>query len=487
MPLWLHAQDVTGVLRAEPSGVPMEGVVVTAMRATDRALVGRTLSGSAGSFRLRVGTDSVVVMALRIGQQPIELWRGRLAAGERRDIGQSLPYVPVTITSLQVREGARCGMPLLNETSVTRTLFADALTALTASLGSADGEALRVRTMRTEEFRDLRGVVQRAVPPVVQAGTSTQPFRSVPVATLMREGFAVTERDGGVTYRAPDAHVLTSDLFLQRYCLSLDLSREADGLVGIQFEPQRTASGQVDVEGALWLDLSTRALRQLEFRYRGLARAATDAAPGGLVEYVQLADGRWIIDRWSLRMPVVATELVGSMRVPLTRATGVQVVGGLVLEARLRSMLLYSAGGEAAEQAIRFAANANTTSAVADNPRSRELHAPTCPNTDATVAHVSGVVRYPDGTAVADAQVEAEWRTRFRPVAGQSWTWETARVSASTGADGRFTLCDVPRDARVSLLARTETVRTRAVVFRVPLAADNGEVELTLPVARRAP
>ncbi len=485
------AQDVRGVLRAEISGAPMEGVVVTAMRAADRAIVGRALSSATGSFRLGLGQDSVIVLALRIGQRPVELWRGRVLVGESRDIGRTLPDVPVSITTLRVQERARCGAASDDESSVTRTLFADALTALSASIGSAQGEALVVRTVLTEEFRDLRGNVQRVSAPVVRTGSSTQPFRSVPVSSLLREGFVVEERDGSVTYRAPDAQVLTSDAFLARYCLSLDLSRESDGLVGIAFAPQRTARSRVDVRGTLWLELPSRALQRLEFGYDGQAAPEAAANPGGTVEYTQLADGRWIIDRWSLRMPLLATEVSGAMRVPRTRATGVQEIGGMVLEARLRDALLYSVGGPAAERTIGTRLDNAFDRAAAASAVAEWTSTPSCTGTDAANAHVAGVVRRPDGSPVVGARVEAEWRTRFRNLGSiTSWSWELANAASTTGPDGTFQLCDLPRDARVSVQALTEATRTRVTQLRLPSTGTMGSVELIMPAvggARRSP
>lgn len=483
LPVCMHAQEVYGVLRAELTGLPAEGVVVAASRASDRFVVGRTLSGSAGTFRLRVGSDSVIVRALRIGQEPVELWRGRLAVGDRLDVGQSLPDVPVNIETLNVRERARCGAASAGESSVTRALFADALTALVASLSSTDGEALLVRTATTEEFRDLRDNVQRTSAAVMRSGATSQPFRSVPVASLMREGFVVTERDGSTVYRAPDAQVLTSDAFLERYCLSLDRSRESDGLVGIRFAPQGAQRDQVGVRGALWLDRSTRALRRLEFGYVGLPPAAAAAAPGGTVEYAQLAGGRWIIDRWSLRMPTMRTDVVATpnsnFRAARQLAAGVQVVLGSVLEARLRDALLYTVGGEGAERELTRATERASTDDTSSSATAPAVPADpdTCEDGSPTI---TGFVRRVNGTTVAGAVVEAEWPSRFLSSGTRSAAWEFGRTSSTTDDSGRFRLCGVPRDVRVTLIAQAERARSRATQLRLPAAGSGGTVELVL-------
>jgi hypothetical protein len=463
---------VSGVLRAELDGAPLEGVVVTATRLTDRVLVARAITAASGTFRLRVGRDSVVVQALRIGQQPVELWRGQLPPGAREDVGRRLADVPVSLTSLHIQERARCGPPEPGERSVARTLFADALTALLAAMGSPDAEALSVRVELTEASYDLRGQRQRVESRVQRTGANAQPFRSVPVQQLMREGFAVSDPDGGMSYRAPDAQTLTSDLFLRNYCLSLDLTRETTGLVGIRFAPQRSDRTRVDVRGVLWLDLPSRALRSMEFGYVGLPSEVLAADPGGVVEYVRLADGRWILDRWSLRMPTMVTERVPAPNAilgttPRVRATGVKVVGGTVLEARLRNAILYSAGGAGA--AARDAAG-----------ELEDDQGNTCLASESGEGWVLGLVRRPDGTPAPGALVEAEWETRYVLAADGRSTRERGRAEATTGADGRFMLCGVPSDERVAVTARTESTRSRALQLRLPAGSADGWLELVL-------
>jgi len=499
-PAHVHAQEVFGVLRTEMSGMPAEGVVLAAMRVSDRTIVGRTLSGSAGAFRLRVGSDSIRVMALRIGQQPVELWQGALAVGARLDIGRTLPERPVSITTLRVRERARCGAAVAGESSVTRALFADALTALMASLGSIDGEALVVRTATVDEFRDLRDQVLRTSAPTLRAGASAQPFRSVPVTALMRDGFVVSERDGSMWYRAPDAHVLTSDLFLAQYCLSLDRSRDSEGLVGIRFVPQRTRHNHVGVRGTVWLDRPTRTLRRLDFGYVGLSPVAASASPGGTVEYAQLAGGRWIIDRWSLRMPSLSTELVaspsGSLRAPRQQAVGVQVTRGMVLEAKVRGAVLYTVGGAPAERDLiganeRTGTDETSLRAPVRSARTDEGDTPDAPNglpacedRGPMAAAVAGVVLRATGTAVAGALVDAEWSAQTTATDNRRPSREQMRVTATTDQTGRFWLCGIPRDVHVVLQAHTSEARSRTTQLRLPASGAAGTVELVLQPTR---
>jgi hypothetical protein len=90
----LLAQEVHGVLRGHTPPEPVAGVVVTAIRLRDGEVIGRAVTGPAGSFRLVVGGDSVLVRALRIGQRPVTLFLGRLERGARHDLGQPLADEP---------------------------------------------------------------------------------------------------------------------------------------------------------------------------------------------------------------------------------------------------------------------------------------------------------------------------------------------------------------------------------------------------------
>jgi hypothetical protein len=488
----VQAQEVFGVLRSETNGAPLEGVVVMAVRASDGEAVLRTLSGAGGAFRAVLPRDSVVVRALRIGEQPVELWRGRLGPGERIDIGRSLPRRPIVLTALNLRERSRCSAVMSDTGSATRTVFSAALTALNALIAGADDEAMHVRTAETEQYRDLRDRLERINAPRERVGTSADPFQSVPVGVLLEEGFAITDAAGTTTYRAPDARLLASDGFLRRYCLSLDRSREERGLLGVRFSPQSAPRDRVEVRGAVWLDNSTLELRHLEFGYVGLTQVAAATRPGGIVEYTRLADGRWIIDRWLLRMPRIVSELAtvagGTARVPRLRASGVRVVGGVLLEARRGEVLLYTSGGApgAVVDPMAQEGDPKTMRSVRDQSTLRAAEiaewstGAACALDESGGAVVRGVVRRQDGAFVAGAAVEATWRGSRQRVAGHVLEWSTERAVALTDADGTFQLCGVPRDTRVELVVRTDGARLQRMQLRLPPDGGIGIVEITV-------
>lgn len=497
----VEAQTVSGVLLGRVSPEPLAGVVITVARTRDGEVVGRAVTGAAGTFRLDVGTDSILVRALRIGQRPVTLYTGRLAAGERRDVGGVLPDEPVAIASVRVRERARCGAPAADG-SVVSALFADALTALAASVSRMDGAAPVMRSLRVEEERDRRDRLQASSEPVVTEGAATQAFRSVPVPLLLAEGFVVREADGASTYRAPDAVVLTDDRFLARTCLSLDRSREAEGRVGIRFTPARRVESRVDVEGVLWLDAATRALERLDFSYLGLTSIAASVNPGGTVEYAQLPDGRWIIERWSLRMPRLETIMVAAPRglgqYAQVSATGTTVVRGLVTLVRAGDRVLYTVGGPSGEAALRRALWGARGATFVDTAGASGGGASVVGTSTATPAALARcearvgassprglalVVRVTDadGASRAGVHVEAEWRDRQARAADGTWAWETERVTAPTADDGDAVLCDVSRTRPVEVRAIVDGCAPVRVPLRPVAEATRSDVTLRLP------
>lgn len=155
-----------------------------------------------------------------------------------------------------------------------------------------------------------------------------------PLTGISWEQLDSTRRgDGGGSevYRAPDAGTLVSDQFVKSHCYTAirGYGQEA-GLTGLEFRPARVA-GPADLTGVLWLDPKTNALRSLNFDYVNLPIPLRIARTTGRLEFEQLADGRWIVPRWYIRMPRVArvtTNEVGAPTAPHDSLVGYQEVGG---------------------------------------------------------------------------------------------------------------------------------------------------------------
>ncbi|MFQ5704014.1 MAG: carboxypeptidase regulatory-like domain-containing protein [Gemmatimonadales bacterium] len=163
-------------------------------------------------------------------------------------------------------------------------------------------------------------------------GRHVMPFRSRSVEELERRGY-VTIEDDSVVYEAPDAEVFFSDPFLRNHCFQLDQKRQSGKrLVGLRFAPLG-GSARPDVKGVFWLNSATDALERLELSYVNVGVWQRERGAAGELQFEQLPDGRWIVSRWWIRMPMVAK--VESLKGPVwdlkEAIVGIQEDGGEVL------------------------------------------------------------------------------------------------------------------------------------------------------------
>jgi hypothetical protein len=158
------------------------------------------------------------------------------------------------------------------------------------------------------------------------------PIRSLPVEDLLENGFIRPAGDGGFFYYGPDASVLLSDPFLDTHCFRLITSPAQDGSVGLAFEPVRRRP-KPDIRGTLWLDRETAKLKFLEFDYDWAPWEEAIHVARGRVDFQEMPNGAWIIKKWWIRMPKMATDL-GGIRDGRSgiRVVGIREVGGEVAE-----------------------------------------------------------------------------------------------------------------------------------------------------------
>ena len=122
-----------------------------------------------------------------------------------------------------------------------------------------------------------------------------------PAAEFIERGF-VDDSANVAVFNGPDADVMLDDAFPRGYCFQLAKpDRERPHQVGLAFEAATHKRGRVDVEGAVWIDSTTRSLVEIVFRYVGIDRRFEKYEPGGRVSFHTMADGTPIIDRWSIR------------------------------------------------------------------------------------------------------------------------------------------------------------------------------------------
>ena len=138
-------------------------------------------------------------------------------------------------------------------------------------------------------------------------------------ADFVERGFALEDSEG-TTFLVPDADILLDDQFTSGYCFHLhDPETERPHQVGLAFAPAGHRSGRVDIDGTLWVDTATHALREIEFRYLGLD-GIEKLHPGGRVSFHEMENGVVLIDRWVLRLPSFDADTTYSIdRTPIIR------------------------------------------------------------------------------------------------------------------------------------------------------------------------
>ena len=287
------AQRLEVELRDESTRAPVVGAIVRLLRGA--VTVAEALSNEQGRVVLRVPAGTYRLQAARIGHTAHVADSVTLGPGEtlRKELIMlwspvELPAIEVTgTTTCRAAGGADAGV-LWEE--VRKTLTANVITQRERRV------SLRVLEFERELSRAGRPLREHTA---ISRVTTGQPFRSLPVELLVSQGF-VTRLEEDLLFAAPDAALLLSDAFTATHCFRAVRGR--DGLVGLAFEPVPDRRVP-DVEGRLWLDPATGALRFLEYLYTGLESPYQEAGPGGRLEFRLLPTGSWIVSYWHIRMP----------------------------------------------------------------------------------------------------------------------------------------------------------------------------------------
>lgn len=333
------AQEVRGTVRDSASRQPVLGAVVTLLDASGNTL-GRNITDQSGRYRVVVTATTTQLRFLRIGFRPVTVPLHR--TGRAVDTADVLMTVLPTL--LEPMTVTANGCPRRGDVAQAFGLLVQARASLLNSVVAREsnpGTAARIRFRRV-----LDGIGDRVLTQFVTLDSNARadaPFVSVRSASqFVHDGFIKEDPDGRVYY-APDAEALLDDAFIDGYCLRLVRpDREHRTEVGLGFVARKHERNRVDIDGVLWVDTTQRQLRRLEFQYVGLDRSLQPAKPGGQISYRDMANGVVIIDRWSLRLPVVidgqlAAQETGGEVSRISWATGLtwdDPLGTLQLTAR---------------------------------------------------------------------------------------------------------------------------------------------------------
>lgn len=475
-------QEVFGTLRRADVDAPARGAIVVAERLGDGQVIARTVTGAAGTWRLRLTTDRLVLRALRIGFEPYVLDTVQLAAGERRELNAILPGTSVVLPTVRTATDDRCRVRPDSASLVAR-LFDEARTALAASqLISLDGPLLtRVRVTNETWGHDEKVLLEASHSEYLS--DSLRPYGSASVDSLLEFGFVTRhlQRFAGVQnametavdYRVPSVDLLVDERFLADYCLHLaDAHDDHPEWIGVGFRPAKFNRRLTLIEGTLWLDRRTAELRRMEFGYAGLRGSEARIAPGGWLEFTRLTTGLWFVNRWALRMPALGTwmQTSGGTNVQVTlRYVPVIRVSGEVLDLSVDSRAMFTVG------ATDFLSNAG---ALVPLPTSIDSTLPACDDaSDHALAF--GTVISASGVVLPAAELRFVWRDEG--ATGNGWLQSESRTHPS----GQYRVCGLPTDQLVMVEVRAAGHEPAAIALRV--GAPRREARLDLVLVPAAP
>ena len=482
------------------------------------------------------------VRAEMIGMATRETEPFDVTQGVAEPLELSLDPRPIDLEGIDVMaDRRRCTARPAAEGLVVATLWEEARKALSAAALTERQGLYRYETMRYERDMDpsTRLVVREEESR--RDGYMRVPFESVPTSELLDGGF-LRRDGSELVYYAPDANLLLSDEFLDTHCFRLAARDEVTGVIGLGFEPLATRGRVVDIAGTLWMDDGTAELRWLEYSYTNMDADFGSTPASGRVEFQRMPSGAWIVVDWWIQMPIIGTRTVDrvSRSTLLTlRQTGGRVVevhegGGRTLGGRrqtggVEGVVVDSVGAplpgarvgvvggsqevftdaegrfgllglSEGNYQIRFVDPRLAALGLRPSPLIREVirnevsyvefHMPSTNDLllEACRAElgaagggalVGRVVDAADGPW-AGATVRATWSGFGLGAPGQDrrGMGDRAGVEGTTGPDGAFTLCGVPRSARISISTLVDGAEVSASPVTIGAAEAGRAVEI---------
>lgn len=314
----LAAQTVRGRF-VDPNGQPVPGGRAVLRDGRGREVTA-AMTAADGGFVLRAPAAGRYSLAVeRIGYALTTEAAFPLAAGQTLEKRIAANPQRVALQSLAARGSSQC-TPRPGAEPATAAVWEEARKALRSARENESAE-YQYGVRRFWRQLDPAGhtIVADSVAPVEV--TRGNPFVSAPADRLSQTGF-IEAAGSELVFHAPDAAVLLSPEFQEAHCFGL---REGEnGLIGLAFEP--VAQGdRSDVVGTLWIDRGSAELRRVEYRYtRVPGMSEPSEAASGRMDFRRMRDGRWIVSRWSVRMPVIVAEPApGTVQVQIeNRSTG---------------------------------------------------------------------------------------------------------------------------------------------------------------------
>lgn len=352
-----EAQTVRGVAITRDSML-VPGVIVTLVDSTGTP-VARALAGDDGEFTMRApGAGTYRIEAKRLAfrptlDRPIVLEAGRPLRHILVMTGEA-----VQLPGVRVSAERQCAANP-DSGSAAFSVWEEARKALRASQLTRLMRNYRVDVVTYVRKQAPGEMRWRVTDSASSAGMSLRPFTSRPAEQLAERGY-LTRSVQGEIYHAPDEDVLLSESFAATHCLRILPDSAGEDVVRLGFSPVH-GRRLPDISGVLSIDRATSELRRLDFTFVNTTVLDIVRSPGGEIIYRRLPDGSWLIEQWSIWLPVAETrnDLLPTAPVPPTRGNprpiqpttmttrfGMQTTGGYVTRVTFGPETLWLRAGE---------------------------------------------------------------------------------------------------------------------------------------------
>lgn len=448
-----EAQQFMGTVVLPDGATPAAGVLVLVTDSAGRE-VAQGVSGVEGRFALFVDSARTLTLTLhRTGFAPTVAATRRLAGDEVADLVAVLGSAPIRVPALR-RGATTCGRASAEERAGVAVALEEVRKALLAaqSMIARNDVAARFATFEHRVAKTgedtLRSQVRRS------AGPLPSLFRATTTDELEAGGFFATV-GGERVFRAPEPALLASPWFTSTHCFTAQPL--GDSVLRLAFRPARERRGLVDLEGAYLLDARSLALRRVEFTYQGMREEERAADAGGVLEFLQLINGDWLVTRWHYRFPLLGYRTSdGATTLVRTSMTLIDIVGHRVSGGRVLAVLHDARPLMRADPVEGALASSEFGRACAERIGRQ--------NTGAA----RGAIVPVDSESVSGILVRATWD---EPVVVDR-TLLTKREhlrEAFTDDRGGFLVCDLP--ARRDITLRWESRgQERTIPFKLPAA-----------------
>ncbi|HEY7236014.1 MAG TPA: carboxypeptidase regulatory-like domain-containing protein [Gemmatimonadaceae bacterium] len=331
-PATAWAQQLRGVVRDSAGRTPIPGVVLL-LSDTSGRVIARTITSEDGGYAIGLTPSIQRIRVLRIGFRPRELAIPEMVDGIAR-LDVSMAAIPTLLAGVNVIDQPNC--PRRTDRPAAFALWEQTKAALLATVVAREAAPATVLRLEYDRRMDPEADTAAQIEVSIDSASATNPFvASRPAAEFVALGFVDQKQDVN-SYHAPDADVMLDDAFPQGYCFeiaSVDPTRP--GQIGLGFKPAKRRGGRIDIEGAVWIDTSTRALTDIVFRYVGLDAKFDRSRPGGTISFRMMPNGSMLVDRWFIRMLEGVRSSTGSFtQAPIAGRSEVHEKGGEIAHAR---------------------------------------------------------------------------------------------------------------------------------------------------------